>query len=536
MSKAKPNYLKLHVEEPPNPTVPETAALGRLPDLCRSFEQATGWSLQYSSGPAPLHDRHLMWSAPVEPGVGTSPGHFRIDLEAAPPDGVARIDVGPALELAGVLAAMTEQLIRAETTVWRREAELAAGVPVAPHRQEEEHLAARLEALLAAAVDAVGADAAGLYLLDADTKELKLRSLWGLSRDRLHDPPRPLRDALADLEALLGHAVVLEDTSWYQHWSVPEEFAAAVCVPVSTPTIPLGTLWLFSNETRDFDDRQTNLIEVIAGRLAAELEREMLLSSSVEDARLKRQLASAQRMQQQQLPRIAPLLEGWDLAAWNEPADTLGGDFYDWFWPTRDLLSISLGDALAQGLDAALGVTALRTAVRAHGEYLDSPDEVLARVNRSLWTGSPGDITASLFYATIDVASGLVRFATAGDLVALRLGAKGWCHLVEPQLALGIEPEASFALSQVQLAPGEVLVLATDGVRDAQDAGGRRLGESGLVQALLPHLSAPAETLLELARDELESFHSGNPRDDRSVLILRREGAVPGRRPAGGTD
>ena len=97
------------------------------------------------------------------------------------------------------------------------------------------------------------------YLLDDATKQLKLRSCWGLPKSRFLDPPRPLRGAAADLEALVGHAVVLEDTSFLPHWKVPEEFRSAVCVPISSPTFPFGTLWMFCDQPRDFSVAETQL-------------------------------------------------------------------------------------------------------------------------------------------------------------------------------------------------------------------------------------------------------------------------------------
>ena len=167
---------------------------------------------------------------------------------------------------------MLGELLQTRHALWQREAELAAGVPLAPQPQQSKHLAERLEAVLRGGAMALDCQAAALYLLDDATSQLKLRSCWGLPLDRLAAPPRPLQGSIADLEALLGHAVVLEDSDVMRHWRVPEDFPAAVCVPVSTPTMILGTLWVFSERKRDFNDRQTNILEIVAGRVAADLE------------------------------------------------------------------------------------------------------------------------------------------------------------------------------------------------------------------------------------------------------------------------
>ena len=92
-------------------------------------------------------------------------------------------------ELAASIADLLGELLDTRHALARREAELAAGVPMVPHREEEKHLAERLQAALLAGGEAVGCDAAALYLLDEATTELKLRSSWGLPFDRLTAPP-----------------------------------------------------------------------------------------------------------------------------------------------------------------------------------------------------------------------------------------------------------------------------------------------------------------------------------------------------------
>ena len=297
--------LKIYTEQPPRPERPQIEMLGCLPEVLRAFRTATGWSLRYAAGPESRSAPELPWSAPVNPGVGASPGHLRlepIDSEPAlqakrgqkaeggrrkaeggragnslPADRPSPIGLDAARSLASSIAGMVNELMETRHALWQREAELAAGVPLVPHAEEEQHLAARLEAVLRGGAQAVDCQAAALYLLDDATTHLKLRSSWGLPFDRLTAAARPLKGSVADLEALLGHAVVLQDAELMQRWSVPEDFPAAVCVPVSTPTMLLGTLWVFSDRKRDFNDRQTNILEVVAGRLASDLEREMLL-------------------------------------------------------------------------------------------------------------------------------------------------------------------------------------------------------------------------------------------------------------------
>ena len=191
---------------------------------CRAFEQATLWRLEYSAEPNSSEKQNLMWSAPVNPGVGTSPGHIRLFSTEHERSGAApRVALADASRLAEALGQMWGEVLAARRSLREREAELATGVPLVVRGDDAESpaLVERLEAVLRGGAQAIDCQAAALYLLDPATSELKLRSAWGLPHNRLAAPARPLRGALADLEALLGHAVVLADRELHPYWKVP---------------------------------------------------------------------------------------------------------------------------------------------------------------------------------------------------------------------------------------------------------------------------------------------------------------------------
>ena len=212
-----------------------------------------------------------------------------------------------------------------------------------------------------AGATAIGCDSAALYLLDDATSQLKLRACWGLPASKFVLPARPLVEQMPDLEALLGHAVALESTAdMVGAWKTPEPAEAALCVPVSSPTVPLGTLWFFCNRERPFSDEQTNMAEVVAGKIAADLERTALLQEQISRAELEKQVSSARRTQEHQLPVTPPPLAGWNISGWAEQAGPLGGAFYDWRMLDDSSLMVMLGDACDGGIEAALATAALR--------------------------------------------------------------------------------------------------------------------------------------------------------------------------------
>jgi sigma-B regulation protein RsbU (phosphoserine phosphatase) len=518
------HQLKVYTEEIPQVVRPEIEGVASLPAILDAFARATGWSLIFVPGATPSQPADLTWSAPVNPGVGVPLGHLRLQpADSSGQGATARMDREAASRLASAVADMLGELLRTQRAVWFREAELAAGVPVVSHPKERRHLAERLQAVLQGGAQAVGVPAAAVYLLDEATTQLKLRAVWGLPLARLTEPARPLKGALADLEALLGHAVVLEDTSLMQHWKVPEaSFSAAVCVPISTSTSILGTLWMFADTKRDFTPQQTNIIEVVAGRVASDLEREMLLQEGIEGTQRKRQLTAAQRWQKNQLPTIPPLLDGWDVSGWTDQAQTVGGDFFDWFCLDDGRLAVAVGHAWKEGVEAALSASAVKTALRCHGHYRREPDKLLHQVNLTVWTGSAGDQSATLFYGLIDTVAGRVRYAAAGNPAVVLLKPDGWESLTMASPSLGESPETNYRQRQRCIHPGEALLIFTPGVSDALDAQGRPLGEAGLAEPLAKKLALSAGQLAALARDRLEAHQDSAHRSDRTVVVVKR--------------
>jgi sigma-B regulation protein RsbU (phosphoserine phosphatase) len=295
-----------------------------------------------------------------------------------------------------------------------------------------------------------------------------------------------------------------------------------VCVPVASASTLLGTLWIFGAEVKEFTDQQVHIIEIVAGKLAADLEREMLLREGVDGAQMKKQWTAAQRMQHNQLPTISPLLDDWDISAWASQARELGGAFYDWFCLPDGVTAVALGDAMDRGLEAALSASALKAALRAHGQYYHQPEQTLGQVNLTLWTGSAGDQFADMFLGLIETAGGNVNFTTAGKPSVVLLRQDEWQSLSRTSPPLGESPETNYEPLACELKPGEALAIFNEGFRKAADKQGRSLEESGLAELLAANLHLSADQLASMARECLR-LHAADPdQDDVAVVIIKR--------------
>jgi len=540
VNKSARKHLKIYTEKPPEGFDPRLGAMKPLRRLCRALRKLTGWKISYvpeerRPGGQPAGSalserrsggsRPTRWSAPVSPGDGTTLGHLRLDPPKSARDAEAKpADARTVRELAESVAGLLGELAQARRALWLREAELAAAVPVVPHPCEQAHLAERLESVLRAGAEAVDCQAAALYVLDEATTQLKLRSCWGLSPERLEAPARPLRGAMADLEALLGHAVVLNDPELLQMWRVPEDYPAAVCLPVSSPTTLLGTLWFFAAGRRDFTERQLGILETVAGRVAAELEREVLLSEAWQFHRLKGQLAAAERLHRNQRPVLPPLSDQWQLGGRVFGWEGFGGAVFDWFTLPDGLLAFVVARTRGEGLEAAFSSATLRSALRAHARYHREPQPWLGQTNMTMWTGSAGDFRAEAVCGLAETATGRIALAGAGPVVGWRLGTKGMEPVKTEGPLLGAGAESSFGSCGLHLAAGERLVLIAGMELVCRASSPEGQLASQLVRKLASCGSVSAEGLAAAAAEWLSEKIEAPENSQGAVLVIQRSG------------
>ena len=244
--------------------------------------------------------------------------------------------------------------------------------------------------------------------------------------------------------------------------------------------------------------------------------------------KLAAELAVAADIQRRLVPIEPPRLPGWQVAGVSRPHGEVGGDYYDFVPrsdPARRLLA--LGDVAGKGPGAALLAASLHAAVRAQAQVRDGLAEVLDEVNRYLCENTPANKFATLFAAEVEAGSGRVRIANAGHpppLVARRDGSVE--SLAPGGLPLGIRPEARYAEQALDLAPGDALVIYSDGASERLGEGGEEFGLARLSEAVASGRGLPAATLLDRIGFALRRFGGGVPADDDlTLLVARREPA-----------
>jgi serine phosphatase RsbU (regulator of sigma subunit) len=272
------------------------------------------------------------------------------------------------------------------------------------------------------------------------------------------------------------------------------------------------------------DDRA--LLGDLAGQAAPALRLTQLVRRREQEVRererIDRELHVAQLIQQRFLPHEPPELPGWRLAAYYGPARAVGGDFYD-FLPLPDgRIGIVVGDVTDKGVPAALVMATTHAILRAEAPRLRAPSKVLECANDLLLAETFEHMFVTCLYAVLDPASGELRFANAGHNLPYLRGGDGVVELRATGMPLGLLPGSRYEETSATVAPGDDLLLYSDGLTEAHGPGREMFGFPRV--AKLVGDPADGDGLIERLLAELASFTGPGweQEDDITLVTLRR--------------
>ncbi|HKA24418.1 MAG TPA: PP2C family protein-serine/threonine phosphatase [Candidatus Eisenbacteria bacterium] len=238
-------------------------------------------------------------------------------------------------------------------------------------------------------------------------------------------------------------------------------------------------------------------------------------------SRVDRELEVARGIQEHLLPERDPVFPTLAAAGASIPSGRVGGDYYDYLPLGPRRFGVAVGDVCGKGVPAALLVAHVQAALRRHAGAETRPGEVLNALNQELARYHQAEKFVCLAYAVVDAPSRTVTWANGGLHPPLWIKPGDGVHaLPGGDLILGVESETRYREHQVHLAPGESVVLLTDGILDAR-SGNEDFGDSLLPECLgrWAHLRAPR--LRDRLLAEARGFHRTGIIDDMTVVVLQ---------------
>lgn len=336
-----------------------------------------------------------------------------------------------------------------------------------------------------------------------------------------------------------GLAALVLDVATDERFSAAESMLSSgirslVAAPLLTPDEgSLGMIVLNSRlAARRFSQDDLELLVSLASVAALRLRNMTLVAEAVERRRLAEEVELARKIQVALVPRRLPQPDGWQLQAATTPSRGVSGDFYlaieraarDAAGAGGDELVLLVADISGKGVGAALLMASLEALCGGPIAKGLPPEEVFAEVSPRLYQRTPAAKYATVFLAALEPATGRLRYASAGHNPALVVRAGG----AEEQLAstgmpLGLVEQATYRGAERALAPGDLLVVYTDGIVEACDADGAEYGLERLTALCRDRRAEPLEELHAAVEADLSAFAAGTPfEDDRTLLLLRR--------------
>jgi sigma-B regulation protein RsbU (phosphoserine phosphatase) len=228
-------------------------------------------------------------------------------------------------------------------------------------------------------------------------------------------------------------------------------------------------------------------------------------------------------LQQVLLPKYPPRLNGFSFAAMNIPSRLIGGDLYDFIQFTDQRIGLAIGDVSGKGTPGAILMATLYASYRGLVHEQVSLDKMMFDLNHILKKRSTPGNFATMFYGELHADSKILTYCNAGHNAPILLHADHKIErLDEGGTVLGFVENAPYSMSQVELLPGDIVFLFTDGLTESFGPDEEMFGEDRLVDVLLEHRDLQPSTLLRRIYLAVKRFLvNGNPQDDFTTLVMK---------------
>jgi len=379
-----------------------------------------------------------------------------------------------------------------------------------------------LELVVEAVRQVVPCEHATVFLIDRERDELKHAVYRGSGRAVIKNFRLKLGQGLVGWVAITGQPVVidnvLEDERYYRLFP---DSRSELDVPLVRGDKILGVISLESRRERAFTEHHLELAKAFAAQAAVAIENALLLEELVEKRRLERELAIAREIQKALLPKELPRLRGFALDAYTLPSGMIGGDLYDVVEFADRTVALAVGDVSGKGTPGAILMATLYSTYRGLLRRGIDPGQLMRKLNDLLVERIDLESFATFFLALLNPKTRTLRYCNAGHNPPLLVHEDGsYERLEEGGPVLGFVPQLSYISTKIELKPGDLLVLYTDGVTEAANAEDELFGEERLVALLQRYRRLGPKRLRKKIIQEVVAFTGRKALDDDLTLLI----------------
>ena len=389
-----------------------------------------------------------------------------------------------------------------------------------------------LDELLEVFTDQFKFDLCVIRILDEDRQTLTVRSQRGMSSEHFGESERDLTTDTFIGETFLTNSVsVVNDcdviskptTAQIIHREKILSFAHA---PISIEGQPIGVLSAFSRTSKGiFTKEFVELFTSLAGMVGVAWRNAQQTEHLITAREQQRELAIAKDIQLSLLPTSTPEVPGIALGGICIPAQEVGGDYYDYLLHEDGRVDLVIADVSGHNVGAALIMAETRTMIRSRKGHLNNPQEIIRGLNQFFYEDlTRAELFITLFYLQFCPETRQITFASAGHSPTLLWRAElGKCVRLDPEgLIIGVKEDFPYEQESLSVVDGDVLLLYTDGVIEAENDNNELFGEDRLVLLLEEHNKLPPQDMIDHIIEQVRLFSGQRSfKDDVSLVVMQ---------------
>jgi sigma-B regulation protein RsbU (phosphoserine phosphatase) len=300
---------------------------------------------------------------------------------------------------------------------------------------------------------------------------------------------------------------------------------SVMCVPLLTPdNKALGIIQLDTSDRRQFNEDDLDVLAAVASQAAISIQNASSLESLLERERLNRDLKIAEQVQKRFLPKGVPTLEGYEFFAHYQPTYQVGGDYYDFVPLSGDRMALAVGDVSGKGVAAALMMAKFSGDTRSCMLTENAPAPTATRLNSLLCAAGIEDKFITLGLCVLDAHTRKLTLTSAGHTPVIIRRADGTAEEVGQEvsgLPLGVMEDSEYQQTEVQLDPGDVVVVYSDGCTDARSPSDE-LYDSQSNHRLIKRVAQTSGGAAAVGRailQDIREFSAGHSQADDITLV-----------------
>ena len=373
-----------------------------------------------------------------------------------------------------------------------------------------------------------------IRILDQDRQTLTVRSQSGMTSEHFGESERDLTTDTFIGETFLTNTVsVVNDSDYISKPQTAEiihreKILSFAHAPIDVEGQPIGVISAFSRTAKGiFTGEFLELFSSLAGQVGVAFRNAEQTADLIAAKEQQRELEIAKNIQLSLLPTSIPDITGIRLGGICIPAKEVGGDYYDYLCHDNGRLDLVIADVSGHNVGAALIMSEARTMIRSRSGKFSKPDELLRELNQFLYEDlTKAELFITLFYLQYQPDTRVVEYASAGHSPTLLWQAtQGQCLRLDPEgLIVGVKKDFIYEKDSYRLASGDVMILYTDGLIEAENEQNELFGDERLAELLRENHHLQPQELINYIVDQVRLFTGHqNFKDDVSRIVLQAE-------------